>query len=221
MSLRDHPEKFDVGFLAGLFGQPGEALSGFDFVPVGTGQVGDSYRVTLDWAVNDVALPKSLVAKCPAVDAVSRDTARNMNLYEIETKFYEHFGTNCGARVPNVYLADYDAAIGDGILLFEDMAPAEQIAQMDGCSLARVEAVLREAALLHKSHWNDDALSAHEFLTYGQKDERRAFVSGLMSAVYPEWRARYAERIDENILTMGDALVAQFDAYLTPRDGPM
>lgn len=220
MSLRDHPEKFDVGFLAGLFGQPGEVLSGFDFVPVGTGQVGDSYRVTLDWAVNDVALPKSLVAKCPAVDAVSRDTARNMNLYEIETKFYEHFGTNCGARVPHVYLADYQETSGDGILLFEDMAPAQQIAQMDGCSLPQVEAVLREAALLHKSHWNDDALAAHEFLTYGQKQERRAFVSGLMSAVYPEWRARYAERIDKDILAMGDALVAQFDAYLTPRAGP-
>ena len=220
MSFRDHPEKFDNDFLAGLFGQHGDALRGFDFAPVGTGQVGDSFRVALDWAVNDVTLPGTLVAKCPAADAVSRDTARNMNLYEIETKFYEHFGTSCGARVPHVYLADYDAASGDGILLFEDMAPAEQIAQMDGCSVAQVEAVLREAALLHKSHWNDEALSAHEFLTYGQKEERRAFVSGLMGAVYPEWRARYEGRIDADILDMGAALVAKFDVYVTPREGP-
>ena len=151
MSLRDHPETFDVGFLAGLFGQPADALSGFDFAPVGTGQVGDSYRVTLDWAAHDDGLPKSLVAKCPAADAVSRDTARNMNLYEIETKFYQHFGTNCGARVPHVYLADYQPASGDGLLLFEDMAPAQQIAQMDGCSLTQVEAVLNEAALCTKA----------------------------------------------------------------------
>ena len=96
--MRDHPEKFDVGFLAALFGQEGAALRGFDFAPVGTGQVGDSFRVTLDWAIDDKALPPSLVAKCPAADAVSRDTARNMKLYEIETKFYEHFGTQCGAR---------------------------------------------------------------------------------------------------------------------------
>ena len=110
MSFRDHPEKFDNDFLAGLFGQQGDALRGFDFAPVGTGQVGDSFRVALDWAVNDAALPGTLVAKCPAADAVSRDTAHNMNLYEIETKFYEHFGASCGARVPHVYLADYDAA---------------------------------------------------------------------------------------------------------------
>ena len=221
MSFYDHPEKFDVAFLAALFSQEADALRGFDFAPVGTGQVGDSYRVTLDWAGHDDGLPKSLVAKCPAENAVSRDTARNMNLYEIETKFYRHFGTNCGARVPHVYLTDYQATSGDGILLFEDMAPAQQIPQMDGCSPAQVETVLREAALLHKSHWNNAALADHEFLTYGQKDERRAFVSGLMSAVYPEWRARYAERIDKDILAMGDALVARFGDYLMPRDGPM
>ena len=57
---------------------------------------------------------------------------------------------DCGARVPHVYLADYQATSGDGILLFEDMAPAQQISQMDGCSLAEVEAVLREAALAQK-----------------------------------------------------------------------
>ena len=91
MSFYDHPEKFDVGFLAGFFAQEADALRGFDFVPVGTGQVGDSYRVTLDWAAHDDGLPTSLVAKCPAADAVSRDTARNMNLYEIETKFYRAF----------------------------------------------------------------------------------------------------------------------------------
>lgn len=227
MSLRDHPEKFDTAFLAALFGQAEAALNGFDFAPVGTGQVGDSFRVRLDWASDGGAegagsgLPRSLVAKCPAADAVSRETARNMNLYEIETQFYAHFGQSCGARVPDVYLADYDAAVGDGLLLFEDMAPAAQIAQMDGCSVAQLEATLREAALLHKSHWNDPHLKSHDFLTYGQTEERRAFVSGLMAGVYPEWRARYADRLDAHILEMGDRLVARFDDYIAPRDGPV
>ena len=40
-----------------------------------------------------------------------------MNLYEIETKFYTHFSTNCGARVPDVYLADYDPASGDELIV--------------------------------------------------------------------------------------------------------
>ena len=217
--LRDHPEKFDAGFLAGLFGRPAAALTGFDWVPVGTGQVGDSYRLTLDWADRD-GVPASLVAKCPAGDAVSRETARNLHLYEIETQFYARFGADCGARVPRCFLADYDAASGDGLLLFEDMAPAAQIAQMDGCSEAELRAVLAEAALLHASHWDDAGLAAHGFLTYSQSDERRAFVAGLLPAVYPDFEARYAGRLDKEILDLGAHLAARFADYLTPRPGP-
>ena len=98
------------------------------------------------------------------------------------------------------------------------MAPAKQIAQMDGCAVEQVEQVLREAALLHKSHWNDDGLSAHKFLTYSQKEERRALVSGLMGAVYPEWRARYKGRIDASILDMGEEL---YNSLRSSRDGPL
>ena len=231
MSFRDHPARFDKAFLAGLFGRPATDLQDFAFTPVGTGQVGDSYRLSLDWAAsesesenkseNGAPLPASLVAKCPAADTVSRDTARNMHLYEIETQFYTHFGDSCGARVPHVFLSDYDAASGDGLLLFEDMAPAVQIAQMDGCSVPQLEAVLDEAARLHKSHWNDARLVEHMFLTYGHQEERRAFIGRLMPAVYPEWRARYEGRLDKDILDMGAALVARFADYIAPRDGPM
>ena len=72
MSFRDHPNKFDSDFLAALFGHRGNALHGFDFASVGTGQVGDSFRITLQWAIDDAALPETLL-QCPAADAVSRD----------------------------------------------------------------------------------------------------------------------------------------------------
>lgn len=220
MSLRDHPSKFDAAFLAALFELPAAALTGFSFAPVGTGQVGDSFRVTLDWA-DGVAAPASLVAKCPAGDVTSRETARNMHLYEIETQFYAHFAAACGARVPHTYAVDYDAASGDGILLFEDMAPAHQIAQMDGCGLDEVKLILDEASLLHKSHWNAPLLKTLPWLNYATQAERRAFIAQLVPAIYPEWRARYGERLGADILDMGAELVARFDAYITPRDGPL
>ena len=220
MAVRDHPEKFDVGFLADIFGQKADALHGFEFAPVGTGQVGDSFRVTLDWA-DGVEAPSSLVAKCPAGDATSRETARNLHLYEIETQFYAQFAAACGARVPHSYLVDYDAASGDGILLFEDMAPAQQIAQMDGCSVAQLELALDEAALLHKSHWNDARLPDIAWLNYSQDAERRAFLTSVLPAMYPEWRARYEGRLSTDILDMGAELVARFGDYITPRPGPV
>ena len=53
MSFRDHPARFDKAFLAGLFVRPATDLQDFAFTPVGTGQVGDSYRVSLDWAASE------------------------------------------------------------------------------------------------------------------------------------------------------------------------
>ncbi len=218
--FRDHPSAFDVAYLAQVFDQPSEALSGFSFEPVGTGQVGDSYRVALDWAPSSIRasnpLPTSLIAKCPAGDATSRETARNMHLYEIETQFYMRFGGSCGARAPEAYLSTYDAGSGDGVLLLEDMAPAQQIAQMDGCSLEQLRLALNEAALLHQSHWGHATLQQQNWLTYSQEDERRDFLAALVPAIYPEWRARYEGRLPSDILDMGEALVARFDAYMQP-----
>ncbi len=218
--LRDHPKMFDVGFLAGVFDQSENSLDGFEYAPVGTGQVGDSYRVTLAWR-EGIDAPLSVIAKCPAAAADSRETARNLHLYEIETQFYTHFGQSCDARVPQLYLADYDAASGDGLLLLEDLAPAVQIAQMDGCTIEQLTAALGQAAALHKSHWNDPQLMTHAWLTYSLDDERRAFIRDLVPAIYPEWRARYEERIDSDILDMGADLVARFAAYITPKEAPI
>ena len=38
--------------------------------------------------------PSSFIAKCPAADQSSRDTARNLHLYEIETSFYKYLCFN-------------------------------------------------------------------------------------------------------------------------------
>lgn len=220
MSFRDHPSQFETGTIAALFERPDDALKGFDVSPVGTGQVADSYRMTLDW-VDPTGVPASLVAKCPAADATSRETARSMMLYEVETKFYKQFAASCGARVPHCHLTDFDDTSGDGLLLFEDMAPARQIAQMDGCSLAQLELVLDEAALLHKSHWNDPLLQRQPWLAYGKSADRQAFLLSFLTSIYPDWCARYKGRISDDLLDMGAELVARFEAYLQPKDGPM
>ena len=80
--LLDHPEKMTADWLAEKLGFAAAALTGFSYTPVGTGQVGDSYRLTLDWANGEG--PATVIAKCSAADETSRETARNMNLYEIE-----------------------------------------------------------------------------------------------------------------------------------------
>ena len=71
--MLDHPRQFSKKFIASLFNSPESNLNGFDFLPVGSGQVGDCFRVNLDWKEKN-NLPASLIAKCPAADQSSRDT---------------------------------------------------------------------------------------------------------------------------------------------------
>ena len=142
-------------------------------------------------------------------------------MYEIEVSFYQHLSDRCSARVPEPYFIDYDPKTCDGILLLEDMHPAKQIPQMDGCSSDEVAMALKEAAALHKSYWNDETLLTYPWLTYGISEERKKFAAELLPAVYPEWKNRYERRISKDIFEMGDTLLANYDKYADVREGPM
>ena len=113
--MLDHPNQFSKKFIASLFNSPESNLNEFDFVPVGSGQVGDCFRVNLDWKKKN-NLPSSFIAKCPASDKSSRDTARNLHLYEIETSFYKYLSEKCSARVPELYFSDFESDSDDGLL---------------------------------------------------------------------------------------------------------
>ena len=210
----DHPAKFDLDWLAGVLGQPEGALRELEYAPVGTGQVGDSFRVRLDWSTAAKSAPATIIAKCPAQDLVSRETGGNMRLYEIETSWYREVAKSCTVRCPAHFYAEMGPTAQEFILLLEDMAPAVQPDQMTGASPDAVAKILSEAARLHKFRWQDRSLDDIAWLNYGTGNQD--FVKEFLPAVYPKWRARYATRIDAGILDMGAELVARFDKYSEP-----
>ena len=215
-----HPNELSTKFLENLFETHQSNLIDFKFESVGSGQVGDCYRIFLNWKIKD-SLPETFIAKCPANDQASRDTARNLNLYEIETSFYKHLSSRCSARVPDVFYSEYDSVSKDGTIFLEDMHPAKQIPQMNGCSEFEVKKILKEAAALHKSFWNDEKLLTYPWLTYSVSEDRKKFVADLLPVVYPEWKRRYKGRINEEIFDMGDELIANYKKYSEANAGPM
>ena len=63
--MLDHPKQLTKEFISNLFNREESYLDSFEFEPVGSGQVGDCYRINLNW--NDIKdSPTSLIAKCPA-----------------------------------------------------------------------------------------------------------------------------------------------------------
>ena len=117
---------------------------------VGTGQVGMCVRYRLEGSED---APARVVAKLPSDDDVSRATGMAMRNYEREVRFYNEIAPTVGIRTPRCYHADWDQASGLFVLLLEDLAPAQQGDQIEGCTLEEAALALDELAKLHAPRW--------------------------------------------------------------------
>jgi len=213
-----HPENFNTNFISEKLGFLPNTLKDFSFQAVGSGQVGDSYRLFLDWNNNEG--PETIIAKCSAKDLTSRQTAKNMNLYEIEAYWYNQYGNKIPIRCPEAYFVGLDKKdIGNFIMFMEDLSPARQISQMAGCNVNDIRLALDEVALLHKAHWDDNNLSKIKCLNYGK--DRKKFIKQFLIEIYPDWCSRYKDRIDKSILEMGKSLINRYDSYIEIKTEPI
>ena len=213
-----HPENFNTNFISEKLGFLPNTLKDFSFQAVGSGQVGDSYRLSLDWNNNEG--PETIIAKCSAKDLTSRQTAKNMNLYEIEAYWYNQYGNKIPIRCPEAYFVGLDKKdIGNFIMFMEDLYPARQISQMAGCNVNDIRLALDEVALLHKAHWDDNNLSKIKCLNYGK--DRKKFIKQFLIEIYPDWCSRYKDRIDKSILEMGKSLIDRYDSYIEIKTEPI
>ena len=213
-----HPENFNTNFISEKLGFLPNTLKDFSFQAVGSGQVGDSYGLSLDWNNNEG--PETIIAKCSAKDLTSRQTAKNMNLYEIEAYWYNQYGNKIPIRCPEAYFVGLDKKdIGNFIMFMEDLSPARQISQMAGCNVNDIRLALDEVALLHKAHWDDNNLSKIKCLNYGK--DRKKFIKQFLIEIYPDWCSRYKDRIDKSILEMGKSLIDRYDSYIEIKTEPI
>jgi hypothetical protein len=201
------PDALSPEWLTAALGSPVRAVSAS---PIGTGQMCDCYRLTLD---DGVELPTSLVAKLPAADETSRATARALHLYESEVAFYQELAPVLPVRTPRVYYADQDVEATTFVLLLEDLAPAEPGDQLRGCSADEAAIALAELVRLHAPRWGDPSLRSIGWL------HREADPAGEdpMVSVLPLFWERFVERYDgtlpADVEAAGDALFANLATY--------
>ena len=211
--------QFPLDWLASLFGQAPGALRGYATKPVGTGQMCDSFRLTLDWAEGVAGLaggesggtlPATIIAKCPSHDPASRDVAQRLGGYLLEVNWYRTLARDVAVATPACYyaaIADNDV---DFTLLLADLAPARQGDQLAGASLPALSVAIEQAAALHAPLWNSPRLDTMDWLQRDTKPIIRALFPGMFDA----FRERYTGRLDEECLTLGAGIVDKLDAYL-------
>ena len=183
--------------------------------PLGTGQMSDSFRVTLTYD-GPADGPATLIAKLPSTDPGTRSSAMSLRNYEKEVRFYQALAPTLDVRVPQVYYSDLAATPDRFILLLEDLAPAEAGDQLAGCSVSVAEAAIDGLVGLHAPRWADPALNDLDWLN----DTTRAEGAGpLLAILWAGFTDRYSERLTPEIVTAGTQLFDHIDGLLTPR-GP-
>lgn len=210
MSFPTAPDAMTAAWLAEKLGQQAGALRGFSFTPVGTGQMCDSFRLTLDWA-EAVDAPASVVAKCPSHDEASRNIAKLTGTYVKEVSWYRELAAGSGVAAPHCYHAEIAADDVDFILILSDLAPARQGDQLAGIGLTGLIPCIEAAAGLHALLWNDPMLEALPWLSRDNGD----LIRHLFPQFYLGFRERYADRLAPDLLDLGARIVERLDSYLT------
>jgi aminoglycoside/choline kinase family phosphotransferase len=201
---------------AGLLGAASVVTA--DQRPVGTGQMCDSVRLTLQFD-GLTSAPASMIAKLPAADPTSRETAKTLRSYENEVRFYQQLAPGLPIRTPVVYHADIDVETASFILLLEDMAPAQQGDQLTGCSADVAKIAVDELVHLHAPRWNDPALADIEWL-HRDRPAQQEFLLMLLPALWAGFCDRYDARLDPAVRQAGGALFGALPSHFAAEAGP-
>nr|WP_282571004.1 aminoglycoside phosphotransferase family protein [Sphingopyxis sp. MSC1_008] len=195
-------------WLGAVLGHP-EKLKSFVAAKVGTGQMCDSYRLTLDWE-DSVDAPATVIAKCPSHDEASRNIAKLTGTYVKEISWYRELAAASGVPAPICHYCDIADDDVDFVLILSDLAPARAGDQLAGLGLSGLIPCIEAAAKLHGYLWNDARLAQMPSLAR----DNAGLIRTLFPQLYAGFRERYAARLAAEVLDLGAGLVTKLDAYL-------
>lgn len=207
------PEELTAAWLGEALGTG--PVRAFAVESVGTGQMSESRRITIDYASGADAGPASVVLKTASADETSRSTGVSLGVYDREVRFYRELAPRIGGPLPECHLATIDA---DGwfTLLLEDVAPAEQGDQIAGCDLEQARLAIHELAKLHAPVFADPQLGATPWLNQGN-----VLNQALLSQLLPAFLERYDGRVSPEHAEVCRRLVSSIDGWYSDRRPPL
>jgi aminoglycoside phosphotransferase (APT) family kinase protein len=165
--------------------------------PVGTGQTGATYRVTLEYTTA-TELPETLIVKLPSQDEAVRE--RVALGYKSEHSFYTEVADTLALPLPQCYYCEIDRDGADFVMLLADLAPAVQGDQLQGCSLVEARLAAQALAGLHGPRWCDPA-----WLTF-------------TGATMPRPDADFARGLGELAVMAADTTLGKLGDRMSPQD---
>lgn len=194
----DAPEDLTADWLTAALAQNGIAtpVVAVRFERVGTGQMGTSYRLWLDYADPAAAeaegAPATVVAKMAAGDPASRDIIAEG--YRNEVGFYRDLAHTLAVRTPECWFATIAEDWKCFVLLLEDLAPSVPGEQVRGVTIDEARDAVVNLAGLHGPRWGDETLLDLPWLKR-QDPEGAAFYGQVLEGAIPIFLERFESRM--------------------------
>lgn len=188
------PEEFTPEWVDSVLrkiGLSGDTVSGVraELIGEGTGFVGRSVRLSLDYQGDAGERPQTLVAKIPTISPVMKQFGIATRAYEVEGYFYERLSAEVPVNTPRLYWQHANAERETFCLLLEDLAGyslGDQMApQVDG---SLITTLVKGAAHTHARWWNDARLDSESWLPGAAGPELGVLHAGAMAGA-ETWRA--------------------------------
>ena len=125
---------------------------------IGTGQMSRNARYRLAWDRPD-GRPATVVGKFPSADENTKQSSFDSGAYHHEYAFYAQLAATVAIRTPRCWVARFDAAAPDFVLILEDLADSAQGDQFSEPSDDVTNQAIEQAAALHGPRWGDPTLA--------------------------------------------------------------
>lgn len=187
---------------------------------IGTGQVGATYRLALDYAEAGPDAPPTLVAKLPSNDPLSRATGKTHMTYIRESRFYQLFAGKRPMAVPDHLYIAFDEDSHDFTLLMRDLPHHVQGNQLAVPTRAEAEWAMDAAASIHGAWWGDPMLDTLDWLNGTKAVPPPLDGEALYTLFWPAFCDRYGDRVTPEMRMVGDAYLGNIKRWTERRAGP-
>ena len=178
--------------------------------PIGTGQMAESYRVKFLQESGEKI--ESVVVKVPSQNVNSRSASRTTRCYELETSFYSSLRNSLKVDTPKCFHVWYDAPSDDFVLVLEDIKDANQGDQITGATVEQADAAINQLVNLHAPMWGSEKLNQIEWLPKHSLNVATG-TSQLLRSVFAGFAERFADKVNSEIISLGERLVSKIDRY--------
>ena len=180
-------------------------------INLGTGFAGRVFRLRPQYEGDAGDAPRSMIAKLPSTDATTRALINEIRGYELESIFYRDLAERTPTPVPRCFWNAADTDTGDFMLILEDLEGYSVGGQTaDEVDVDLVTALVREAARLHTTWWNDDASLARASLPDAEGPELRAWMRVAREGL-PIWERTRGGQYPRKVVTQISAAMSDIE----------